>query len=237
MGEDPITLFSKLSDRYPRKRGVDKVRDVVIDALRALPEKWSHVGHATASVLSLLWDPYQERVEEWNREVADVVEEVQARVGGIEKLLQNEAFVSAVFQTTRVAGASHQAEKRLMLRHALMNVALGKPADDDLRQVFISLIDQLTVAHVLVLDFLRTGFPRGTNPRDKAGYPVSGTRDYNAAIQIQIPSLKSKDNLIQFIITDLKNRGLANFPAANSIYPLGSVISNMGIEFLNFVSE
>jgi hypothetical protein len=49
MGEGPITLFSKLADRYPRKRGVDKVRDVVIDALRALPEKWSHVRHATAS--------------------------------------------------------------------------------------------------------------------------------------------------------------------------------------------
>ena len=124
-----------------------------------------------------------------------------------------------------------------MLRHALTNVALGKPPDDDLRQAFISLIDQLTVAHVLVLDFLRTGFPKGKNPWDKAGYPVSGSRDYNAAIQIQIPSLKGKDTLIQYIISDLKNRGLANLPAANSIYPLGSVISNMGIDFLNFVSE
>jgi hypothetical protein len=57
MGEDPITLFSKLADRYPRKRGVDKVRDVVIDALRALPEKWSHVRHATASALSPFLGP------------------------------------------------------------------------------------------------------------------------------------------------------------------------------------
>lgn len=71
MGEDPITLFSKLADRYPRKRGVDKVRHVVIDALRALPEKWSHVRHAALYYPHFL-DPYQERVEEWNREVADV---------------------------------------------------------------------------------------------------------------------------------------------------------------------
>ena len=105
LAEDPITIFSKLSQRYPRKTGGDKARDIVIDALRALPEKFRTLGHFTASVISLFWDPYQERVEEWNKEVADVLEDVQARVGGIEKLLQNEAFVSAVFQTTRIAGA------------------------------------------------------------------------------------------------------------------------------------
>jgi hypothetical protein len=237
LDEEPITIFSKLSERYPRKAGIEKVRDVVIDSLRALPERFAALGHATASVLSMFWDPYQERVEEWNEEVVDVVEDVQERVGGIEKLLQNEAFVSAVFQTTRIAGATHQPEKRVMLRHALMNVALDKPADEDLRQVFISLIDQLTVAHVLVLGFLKTGFPKGVNPWDNTDYPRPGNRDYNAAIQIHVPSLRGKDTLIQFIINDLRNRGLANLPGANAIYPQGSVISNMGIDFLTFVLE
>jgi hypothetical protein len=237
LDEDPITLFSKLSERYPQKGGIEKVRDAVIDSLRALPEKFAVVGHATASVLSMFWDPYQQRVEEWNKEVADVVEEVQARVGGIEKLLQNESFVSAVFQTTRIASTTHQPEKRVMLRHALINVALDKPADEDLRQVFISLIDQLTVAHILVLGFLKTGFPKGINPWDKTDYPRPGNRDYNAAIQIHVPSLRDKDTLIQYIITDLRNRGLANLPGSNAIYPQGSVISNMGIDFLTFVLE
>jgi hypothetical protein len=205
--------------------------------LRATPELLAPLGHATASILSLFWDPFQERLEAWNVEVAEAVEDLQARVGGIEKLLQNKPFVSAVIQTTRIAGSTHEPEKLLMLRHALTNVALNKPPDDYLRQAFISLIDQLTVAHILVLDFLWHGFPKGTNPWDKVGFPVSGSRDYNAAIQIQIPSLKGKDTLIQYIISDLRNRGLANLPAVNSIYPMGSVISNMGIEFLTFVSE
>jgi hypothetical protein len=238
LAEDPITIFTKLSQRYPRKTAGEKARDVVVDALRAIPEPLAPLGHATASVLSLFWDPYQDRVEDWNREVAEVVEDLQARVGGIEKLLQNRAFVSAVFQTTRIAASTHQPEKLLMLRHALTNVALNKPADDDLRQVFISLIDQLTVAHILVLDFLRTGFPKGINPWDKADFPRPGSKDYNAAIQLQYPSLKGQDNLIQFIFTDLRNRGLVTIPP-NSAYPAVGIapITNMGIEFLNFVSE
>jgi hypothetical protein len=237
MTEDPIAIFSKLSERYPRKSGVDKARDSIIDGLRALPEKLAPLGHATASVLALFWDPYQDRVEEWNKEVADVVEDLQARVGGIEKLLQNEPFVSAVFQTTRIAATTHQPEKLYMLRHALVNVALNKPADDDLRQAFIGLIEQLTVAHILVLGFLRTGFHKGANPWDNAGFPKHGSRDYNAAIQIHAPTLRGKDTLIQYIINDLRNRGLANLSGPNALYPQGAAISNMGIEFLTFVLE
>jgi hypothetical protein len=195
------------------------------------------LGHATASVLAMFWDPYQERVEEWNQEVADVVEELQSKIGGIEKLLHNEAFVSAVFQTTRIAATTHQPEKRYMLRHALMNVALDKPADEDLRQAFISLIEQLTVAHILVLGFLRTGFAKGVNPWGTADYPRPGTRDYNAAIQIHAPTLRGKDTLILYIITDLRNRGLANLSGPNALYPQGSAISNMGIDFLSFVLD
>jgi hypothetical protein len=238
LAEDPITIFSRLSERYPEKTGGEKARDVVIDALRALPERAAALGHFTASLFSLFWDPYQARVEDWHREVADVVEDVAERVGGIEKLLQNKPFVSAVFQTDRIAATTHQPEKLLILRHALMNVALNKPPDDDRRQVYISLIDQLTVAHILVLDFLRTGFPKGITPWDKADFPRHGTRDYNAAIQLQYPSLRDQDNLIQFILTDLRNRGLATVQP-NTLYPAVGVspITNMGIDFLIFVSE
>jgi hypothetical protein len=89
---------------------------------------------------------------------------IASRVGGLEKLLENHTFLSAVFQATRVAGGTHLSEKRAMLRNAMVNIAVGDAPDEDLQHIFLNLIDQRTVSHVKVLKFIKNGLPRGSNP-------------------------------------------------------------------------
>jgi hypothetical protein len=63
------------------------------------------------------------------------------------------------------------------------------------------------------------------------------TRNYGAAIEIMVPELKGQGPLIQFILTDLRNRGFSNLSGTDAPFPQGgsATITNMGISFLRFV--
>jgi hypothetical protein len=234
MTEDLNTLFSDLAARYPKRSDSEIARYAVIDGLRALPAPFSFLGNATAFIFSTFFDPYEKRQEEWFKELADTVGYILTRVDSLEALQSNERFVSGVIQATRIASGTHRPEKRAMLRNALVNIAIGDAPDGDLQQIFLGLIDQLSISHVLVLNFIWTGFPKGDKAWERAATAFAA-KNYGAAIQIQIPELRGQDDLIQFILNDLRNRGLSSLGSSNTLYPQGAVITNMGIRFLNFV--
>jgi hypothetical protein len=117
-----------------------------------------------------------------------------------------------------------------------MNIALNRAPNEELQQVFLNAIDQLSVSHVRVLDFVWKGFPRNNNPWKANDFPTS-PRDYGAAIRIALPEFAGDDNLLQYILTDLRNRGFSNLSGPNAPYPQGmpATITNMGIGFLEFI--
>ena len=62
-----------------------------------------------------------------------------------------------------------------------------------------------------------------------------GQRNYGAAVGILVPEVKGQLSLLGAIFADLRNRGFSNLGGPEQPFPQGGVITNLGIEFLNFV--
>lgn len=234
MAEEPIKLFSKMSERYPEPSDAD----VVHAGARALISLVPILGAPIEEVLSLVLAPsVSRRRDEWLKELADMFEELRSRVDGfrVEDLGKNEAFVTAVIQTTRIAASTHQEEKRKILRDALLNIALGTGPDEDTQQIFFGIVESFTVSHILVLDVLWRGAGRMTGALwDQNRVPMNA-RTYAAAIDVLVPELKGRVDLVKYILSDLRSRGLTELNSLSGSFPTGGTITGMGAQFLRFV--
>jgi hypothetical protein len=195
MVEDPSKLFATMSERYPQPGEADAVHA----ATRGLVSLIPGAGGAIDELLSLVLAPsVSRRRDEWLKELADVVEEMKARIDDfkIEDLAQNEAFVSATIHATRIAAGTHKEEKRKILRNALLNIALGTGPDEDTQQIFLNVVDAFTASHVRVLDVLwrGAGLMAGKPLWDQNSVPINA-RNYASAIEILVPELKGQGAL------------------------------------------
>ncbi len=232
MAEDPIKLFSSRAERYPEPDEADAAYGAARAALAAIPG----LGGSITEVLSIVLAPaVARRRDEWFKELADALDQVEAKVEGfrVENLAGNEAFVSATVQATRAAAATHQQKKREYLRNALVNVALGKQKDELRQHIFLNAIEAFLPAHVQTLELIWRGSARKV-PWDQQAIPMS-QRNYGTAIGILNPELKGQPWLTAAILGDLRNRGFSNLVDPNASFPQGSLMTNLGIEFLNFV--
>jgi hypothetical protein len=66
----------------------------------------------------------------------------------------NESFLTVVLQATSIALRNHQKEKLEALRNAIINSVLPSSANDDIKLIFIDLVDQLKVPHLRLLRML-----------------------------------------------------------------------------------
>lgn len=234
MPEEPIKLFSRMSERYPEPDGADTVHA----AVRALISLVPGAGDPVDELLALVLAPsVTRRRDDWFKELADVIEEVKEKIEGfnVEDLAQNEAFVSATIQATRIAAGTHKEEKRKILRNALLNVALQTGLDEDTQQIFLNTVDSFTVSHVRVLDVLWRGAGRMTAVLwDQNRIPMNA-RNYGSALEVMVPELKGQGALAEYILIDLRNRGFTQLNSLSNNFPQGETITNMGIQFMRFV--
>ena len=187
----------------------------------------------TALVLAWLSPPLEKRKEEWCKMLADVVQELRDKFQGVDpkKLTENEAFVSAVIETSRIAISTHQSEKRAILRNAFVKIGSGTGPDDDLQQVYFRIIDALTPLHVRVLHLIWTG----TSQMDQ--FSMEST--YAPLMQQQYPELMRNQELLGHIIRNLTDFHLIKELFPGRTFPDVPVnpqhITNEGINFLRFV--
>lgn len=160
---------------------------------------------------------------------------LEAQVEGftVEKLVQDEAFVSATIHATRIAIGTHQQAKHEYLRNALLNIALAKGPDEVLLEIFLNAIEAFTPAHVKALNVIWSGFGE-RNLWNEHGVPIQN-RNYGTAIGIMVPELKGQSSLTQFMLADLRTRGFSSLSGTDAPFPQGGIITNMGITFLRFV--
>jgi len=236
MAEDPIKLFASRAERYPQPTEADMIQGGAHAALAAIPV----IGGTVSEVLSMVLAPsVSRRRDEWFRELADGLDELEAKVVGfkVESLIGNEVFVSGVIQATRAAAGTHQQEKREYLRNILLKIAIGKGPSEELQHVFISAIDAFTASHVKVLDVLWNAARDLTQQGLWSASSPHGINDYGKAIKTLHPELANQDSLLRYIMADLHNWGLTNLSKPEDVFPQGGshAITNMGVEFLTFV--
>ena len=232
MTEDLTKLFDTRAKRYPEPTEADVVQGTARAALAAIPV----IGGTITELLSVVLAPaVARRRDEWLKELADALDQLESTVAGfkVENLAENEAFVSATIQATRIAFGTHQREKREYLRNALLNIAKGIASDEIKQQIFLNAIEAFTPAHIKALNVIWRGGGLKIS-WDENSIPIM-QRTYGAAIGILAPEVKGQVSLIGAVLADLRNRGFSNLAGPDLSFPQGEITTNLGIEFLKFV--
>ncbi|HEV2499884.1 MAG TPA: hypothetical protein VGY31_09930 [Terriglobia bacterium] len=235
MAEKPITLFDSLSERYPERDDTDSMHRGMRAVIAAAP-----FGGSVNELLSaVLTPPLVRRRDEWFKELAGRLEKLEGKVDGfkIEKLADNEQFVSATVQATRIALATHQQEKRKMLQNALLKIAVGDGPGDEMQQVYLNAVETFLPSHIKVLRALWSGTQELINKHHVKPTELGNLLNYGNLIRRLVPELEGHDGLVQCIITDLRSRGFSTLSGPEAGFPGGSVVTNVGINFLRFLME
>jgi hypothetical protein len=209
MSEDPIKLFSTRSERYPEPSEADTLLAGARATLTAIPV----LGGSLTEILSLVLAPaVTKRRDEWFKELANALEELETKVEGFrtEQLQNDEIFVSAVIQATRTAASTHQQEKREALRNALLNTALHRTPVEDELQMFLRYIDEMTVWHLRVLQLFQNPSAALQAKNIRLNYYAGGP---HLVLEAVYPELKGKRDFYDQIVADVKARGMINSSA------------------------
>ena len=214
----------------PPKAGVgDRTHRGVKAAIAAIP----YLGGPAAEFFDeIVKPPLTKRLEEWRETVAEGVTKLEAKVEGfsIGSLKENPSFISAVMHATQVAIRAHQNEKREALRNAVLNVASGNEADEDLVLMFLNFIDTFTPPHLRLL----TAF------KNSSSVPVSN-----------FPAIQEDRSMFDQIVKDLYDRGLIGMPVhlvargPQDLYEVNKGrlefaqgrITSLGKRFIKFISS
>lgn len=230
MSELVQKLFTTRAEQYPEPRAADIALGTTRAAIAGIPLVG---GSITESMSVLFASPLEGRRNQWFREFANDFDRLEEKVEGctIQSLVQDEVFVTAAIQATRIALSTHQVEKRALLRNALLNIATGHAPNEDMQHVYLRFIDEFTPSHVKLLYFLWT-----CNSRLAAanGGILPQPMDFNSVLQMLEPELQTQGELVQQILEDLRSRGFATLQKINYAFPQ-DVVTNAGISFLQFV--
>ena len=241
MTEDPIKLFSTRAERYPEPTESDIAQGTARAALAAIPL----VGGSITEVLSMVLAPaVTRRRDEWLKELAEALDDLEAKVDGfkVENLAENEAFVSATIQASRIALATHAQEKRQALRNALLNVALKHGPNEDEQQIFLNDIEEFTTWHIRILQCLLDNEAERRYMAEKVDNPnVSAASKREQRLLGTFPELAGRTAFYDTIIRDLHNRGLYPFEGVRGTLMAQPSPTNQtekrANEFLAFISN
>lgn len=207
---------------------------------RALVSLIPLVGGPALEVLSVaIADPVSKRRDEWFRSLAAELDTLMDRVDGLDAqaLGQNEAFVSTAVQATQAALRTHQQEKLVSLRNAVLNAALPGSPDEDRQHLFISYVDTLTVAHLRLLAF----FSDPVKHFQRRNLPLPSISSGNLAhiFNIAYPETTDQLPLYNQFARELLARGLFPHDALTSGMSgtalLKPQITELGREFIRFI--
>lgn len=181
----------------PGRTTNDRLHAVAKAGLSALPV----IGGAVAELFQhFIQPPLERRRIEWMEFVGEKLLELQERGIDIEKLGENEEFVSAVLQASQIAVRTHRQEKREALRNAIFNIADGSVPDESVQQIFLGYIDALSELHVQLLKFFQA-------PPPSTNVMMGGLA---SVIEQHMPQLRGKRQIFGQAWNDLSARGLVD---------------------------
>jgi hypothetical protein len=208
------------------------------------------VGGAAAELMNLIWEPaLSKRRDEWLKGLAENLQNLEEKVEGfkIENLADNESFITISIQASQAAIRNHQREKLDILRNAVLNSALKISLTDDLNLYFLSLIENLTVIHIKVLNLIPTdGMQINIKETDKSEINRKLAEELNLIIfegKNQKYIFQQSKDLLAVVINDLDTQGLTSiipctkrneFESDVTWYDLK--LTNLGRMFLKFIT-
>lgn len=141
--------------KYPtEKSGADYLITAAETAAGLIPEPITST--AIQQLIGLITPPLQRRQENWLMGLGERVEHLEEAVSDIDKdrLAEDPMFVSALVRASQLALGTHQKEKLKALQNAVVNSALPDRPDENLQQMLLNYINDLTVWHIVALKYL-----------------------------------------------------------------------------------
>ncbi|WP_146183342.1 hypothetical protein [Limnohabitans sp. JirII-29] len=202
------------------------------------------VGGALAEVAGCVNDNLSRRQEHWMLQVTAAINDLQRKLNiSVEQLMQSERFTSFLLQATPIALKNHQQAKIEALKNALFSVGELEFSNEDLAFQYLRYIDELTVSHLGILHAI-----------SKNEDAFKEVRSMEAAFQMltQEESPNLSLNVMRAYIRDLDYKGLINAADLEDLPEFESKagyvakeqsarnslkVTNMGAEFLSFVSQ
>lgn len=225
----------------PRDRAIAGARGLVKGLAGAVPLG----GGLLAEAVDLLYrQPIEKRRDEWARDIADALREVQERQADLtpDRLAENEEFVTILHRATQVAVATHEKEKRRALRNAIVHSALGSPPSQDLQFFFLRLVEELTVNQILVLALYND--PHRWFQKSGRRPPVMLPRF--SVLEAAYPELAASPYVRELTLADLERRGLLGGVSGVSGHAIGGspgqspmepITSSLARQFLSYITS
>jgi len=190
------------------------------------------VGGPAAELFQLvIQPPLERRRHAWMAYVGEKLKELEANGHDLEKLQNDERFISTVMHASQLALRTHQKEKLTALRNAIVNVAKGQSPDEALQYMFLDIIDSLSELHIQILRLFQSPTPP----------PNMSMGGLSLVLEHNMPQLRGRRDIYDQFWEDLYSRGLVNTEGLHTTMS-GSGLgqkrtTNLGDEFLKFISE
>lgn len=223
-------------ESFPESQLRDHVRTGIDAGLAAVPVVG---GPVQVLVDAVLVPSIDRRREAWLRKLGELVNELSERIDGWtpDALSDDEPFVSAVVEASRIAMGTHLEEKLNLLKNCLANMALSTARDDFLDLQMFQYVDHLTPEHFVVLQYL-------DNPgawfdaRDIARPSIHMGAPRSVLIHARLPVAGVA---LEIVLRDLNDRGLADTGSLGAMMSEAGVwqgrVSDLGRALLEFVRE
>ncbi|WP_043352513.1 hypothetical protein [Methylobacterium sp. B1] len=189
-------------------------------------------------VRQFIGEPLERRREGWFTSLGIGVRELQDRLDGFDPatLGQNEEFIDTVAETTRVAMATHRAEKLEALRNAVLNTAIGLTVEEAQRGTFIALLERFSTLHLRLMQVL-------SNPLEMPEIlAIGGSKAMMPVTDALVAAFRERADraVVGTVLTDLQSAHLLRDlnTAAISPDPLTSrCLTPLGESFVRFISS
>ncbi len=211
--------------KTPKLNTGDAIHAVARAGLGAIP----YAGAAARELLNLIVTPsLEKRRNQWMEEIGKGLGALEEKMGVIlESLQENDGFIDTAIEATRIAIKTINREKHEALKSAILNSALPNPPDESLQQLFLFLIDTMSVWHLRVLELCRVQITYCEVPeRDLAGWMDQLGSEFSELREI---------GFFLFVWNDLSSRELINTQKSDGI--VSHRTTEIGKLFLDFIKN
>jgi hypothetical protein len=207
---------------------------------RALVSIVPYAGSAIYEAAVMIKPPlHKKRLEEWYTKISQDIIELKEKMNiDPESLHSSEEFNSLIMKSSLLVIQNHQQEKLSCFKNIIINVLKGTPHDFDTQIIYLTLVDDLSVAHLNVLIYLND--PEYWYSMHNHSIPLNSNGIIALIMNAFNKSITSKEFALRMLV-DLQNQGLIKHFNPGLIIKSNNYIKSYttpwGRDFIRFISQ